>query len=209
MRTPFIPREQPVYPSEEERKAGKLLDDNWWVWELKEKLLTTVKKSIQPLTKYLSVFEKYEEVVQLDAEKYIKTVTEKAGEITVEELRDEIHKHQELEKKILNEIPETIRVSCFEINCREVRNSLSGKHATFVKLITDQIGHIAKDTTNTLLENFKKMQRDISKAPKDVEELTEIKQMIERIPMDIEKMKAENRFILFGKILSEKYSKRE
>ena len=189
--TPVIPREQPIHPSEEDRKSGKLLDDNWWVWDLKEKLITSAKYSIEPLTNYLQVYEKYEEVFQLDPEKFIHSVQEKAGEISVEELRDEIFKHQELEKKILNEIPETIRVSCFEINCREVRNTLSGKHSTFVKLITDQIGSIAKETTNTLLENFKKMQRDISKAPKDVEELTEIKQMIERIPMDIEKMRNE------------------
>ena len=188
---PQIPKEQPIIPTGEEQLLGKLLEDNWWVWELKEKILTMMKTSIQPLYKYITVYDKYEEVMKLDVEKYIKEIQQKAGEISVEELRDEIHKHQELEKKILNEIPETIRVSCFEISCREVRSSLSGKHATFVKQITDQIGQIAKDTTMNLLENFKKMHRDISKPPKDVEELTEIKEMIERVPVDIEKMKVE------------------
>ena len=147
--------------------------------------------SIQPLFEYIKVYDKYEEVILLDVEKYIKEIQEKAGDVSVEELRDEIYKHQELEKKILNEIPESIRVSCFEINCREVRNILSGKHAMFVKQITDQIGLIAKETTANLLENFKKMHREIGKPPKDVEELTEIKEMIERVPVDIEKMKTE------------------
>ena len=191
LNVPHIPREKPVSPTDEEKLTGKLLDDNWWVWELKESIVNMMKKAIGPLSEYITVYDKYEDVMKLDVESYIKGVQDKPGEITVEELRDEIHRHQGLEKKILAEIPESIRDSCFEINCREIRNSLSGKHAMFVKQITDQIGLIAKDTTATLLENFKKMHRDISKPPKDVEELTEIKAMIERIPMDIEKMKIE------------------
>lgn len=188
LKVPVIPVDQPIFPKEDEKKVGKLPDENTWVWNLREKVFSLMTKAIQPLHDYIKVYDKYESIMQLSADSYIKGL-EEGDEVSVEELRDEIYKHQELEKKLLEEIPETVRVSCFEVHCKEVRNTLAGRHTLFVKQITELIALRSRDKNATLLENFRKMHREINKPPKDIEELTEIKDLISRVPMEIEKMK--------------------
>jgi dynein heavy chain len=149
-----------------------------------------MKSAIKPLYEYIKVYDKYEELMMLSADTFLKQFEQDEGqEIAVDQLKDEITKHQELEKKILEEIPETIRVSCFEVHCKEVRSTLAGKHINFVKYLIEMIAQKARDGTVKMLEEFRKMHREISKPPKDIEELTEIKDYISRVPVEIEKMK--------------------
>ena len=120
---------------------------------------------------------------------FLKQSNDEGAEISVEELKEEILKHQEMEKKILEEIPEKIRVSCFEVHCKEVRNTLAGKHISFVKHLIEMIAQKSRDATVKMLEEFRKMHREISRPPKDIEELTEIKDYISRIPAELEKIR--------------------
>jgi hypothetical protein len=46
----------------------------------------------------------------------------------VQDLKKDIFFHYAEEKRLKSEIPEHITVSIFQINCNEMRNSLSGKH---------------------------------------------------------------------------------
>ncbi|OMJ85153.1 hypothetical protein SteCoe_13621 [Stentor coeruleus] len=192
LKVPVIPVEQPIAPKEDEKKGGKLPDENTWVWDLRERIVAMMKGAIQPLYEYIKVYDQYEDLMMLNAESFLKQFNEDEGEeVTVDQLKDEITKHQEMEKKILEEIPETIRVSCFEVHCKEVRNTLAGKHVSFVKHLIEMIAQKARDATVKMLEEFRKMHREISKPPKDIEELTEIKDYISRVPVEIEKMKQE------------------
>ena len=192
LKVPVIPVEQPIPPKEDEKKGGKLPDENTWVWDLREKIVAMMKVAIQPLYEYISVYDKYEDLMGLSAESFLKQFNQDDGqEISVEELKEEIQKHQELEKKLLEEIPEIVKVSCFEVHCKEVRSTLAGKHITFVKHLIEMIAQKARDATLKMLEEFRKMHREISKPPKDIEELTEIKDYISRVPAEIEKMKQE------------------
>ena len=190
LKTPRLPNEEPRPPAD--KKGGKLPDENTWVWDLRDKVIQIMHRAIQPLKKYIKVYDKYEELMNLNADTYLKALQQDEGtELSVEELKEEITKHQELEKSILEEIPEIIRVSCFEVHCKEVRNTLAGKHISFVKHLIEMIAQKARDNTVKMLEEFRKMQREISKPPKDIEELTEIKDFISRVPIEIEKMKQE------------------
>ena len=130
-------------------------DENTWVWDLREKVMAIMRIAIQPLYEYLSVYDKYEELMMLSADNFLKQSNQEEGnEISVEELREEIIKHQELEKKSLDEIPETIRVSCFEVHCKDVRNTLAGKHISFVKQLIEIIAQKARDATVKMLERL-------------------------------------------------------
>ena len=194
LKVPVIPVEKPEPPTDDEKRNGKLPDENTWVWDLRERLVSMVQEAIKPLQEYIKVYEKYEEIMQLDPNAFIKEKEEEVGEdgdIPVEELRDQILKHQELEKKILEEIPESVRVSCFEVHCKDVRNTLSGKHSAFAKHLTETIAQRARDRNLVMLENFRKLHREISRPPNDIEELTEIKELMSRVPIEIEKMKQE------------------
>lgn len=193
LKVPVLPVEHPIPPTEDEKRTGKLPDENTWVWDLRERLVDLMRRSIEPLHQYLGVYERYESVMKLSAEEYIKGLEEGADDqqMSVEQLKEEIIKHQQLEHKLLEEIPETIRVSFFEVHCKEVRNTLAGKHTSFTKALTELIAQRARSSTVEMLEHFRKLHREMNKPPSNIEELTEIKDLINRLPQEIDRMKAE------------------
>ena len=77
------------------------------------------------------------------------------------------------------------------MHCKEVRSTLAGKHTQFVKHITELIAQKSRQRTVEMLEEFRKMHKEINKPPKDIEELTQIKDLISRLPGEIEKIKME------------------
>lgn len=75
-----MPVEKPIPPTPEEKRKGKLPDENMWVWELRDKLTELMEKAIKPLYTYLSVYDKYESVMNLKPEDYIKDLEDDDAE---------------------------------------------------------------------------------------------------------------------------------
>jgi len=53
----------------------------------------------------------------------------------------------------------------FEVHCKDVRNALSRKHFNYAKTLIELIASKARNTTVTMLEEFRKLHRDINKPP--------------------------------------------
>ena len=77
----------------------------------------------------------------------------------------------------------------FNVDCREMRDSLSGKHTEIANQEIELIAKRARTTNAELLKTFKEMQEIIEKVPSNIEELTEIKQYMEKVPIEIKKLK--------------------
>lgn len=86
-----------------------------------------------------------------------------------------------------NEIPDYIVVSIFKVSCREIRAMLAQKHTKIANDEIELIAKRAKQQANELLEVFEKMNNKIESAPKDIEELTAIKDYMASVPNEIEK----------------------
>ena len=79
-------------------------------------------------------------------------------------------------------------VSIFKVSCKEIRNKLVEKH---LKIARDEILLIArraKAAANDILAQFAKINMKIEGHPKDIEELTALKDYMASIPNEIEKM---------------------
>jgi len=48
-------------------------------------------------------------------------------------LKADIQTHRDEEARLKGEIPETVIVSIFEVNCKEIRNLYSGKHTQIIE----------------------------------------------------------------------------
>lgn len=48
--------------------------------------------------------------------------------ITPDELRMDIFKHKEKEQKLLERIPDSVQVSMFQVNCKDIRNLYAQKY---------------------------------------------------------------------------------
>ncbi len=82
-------------------------------------------------------------------------------------------------------------MSIFEVNCKEIRNQLSGKHAEIVRLEIDLIGARARAKNAEITNKFREMDNHIRHAPKDIEDLHEIKEYMANAPNDIMKLKVD------------------
>ena len=71
LKAAVIPINEPIPPNIEEKKKGKLPDENTWCWDLKMRLISIMERAVSPLEEFLKKFEKYTQLVKLQPEKYM------------------------------------------------------------------------------------------------------------------------------------------
>ena len=79
----------------------------------------------------------------------------------------------------------------FQIDCRDFRDQLSGKHKEIAQREISIIAERAKKTTLEILEKFDNMHQEIERKPEDIEMLTAIKEYIEKCHNELDKFKIE------------------
>lgn len=102
------PQEVPKKPDPANKKL--LPDENGWVWDEFNELRSQLLIAIDPLEEYLNIYKKYEKEYKLNVEEYVskKDPKEEEGEEPPEvaQIREDIYKHLEEEKRLKSEIPE-------------------------------------------------------------------------------------------------------
>ena len=99
--------------------------------------------------------------------------------------------HRKQAQKLRDEIPEFATVSIFKIDCREFKDALSGKHEKIAELEIEIISKRARGETAELLAKFEEMYAKIERKPDDIEDLTSIKEYMEKCGNEIEKLNVE------------------
>ena len=79
----------------------------------------------------------------------------------------------------------------FEIDCRDMREALAGKHRKIAEEEIEIIAKTARNQTNKLLKRFKEWHDIIEKSPQNIEELNEIREFMTKVPIEIKKIKSE------------------
>lgn len=111
--------------------------------------------------------------------------------ITAEALRADIEVHREAEKALKGKIPESIVVSIFEINCKDIRGLYVGKHTQIIDKEIKLIAQRAKEMNYELSTKFGEINERIRRPPKNIEDLTDTRRYIQEIPSTIEKLRGE------------------
>ena len=189
------PKTEPT-PIDIEDKT-QLEDENLWVWEAYKKLRSELMKAIYPMDDFISCeflksMKNTEYKLNVDA--YIKEKDPDAEEgdpPEIDELKKDVVYHIEQENKLKDEIPESVIVSMFQINCREFREQLCKKHSDIAKLEIEIIAKRAKIHTEELLKKFEEMHGEIQTKPDDIEQLTAIREYMTKCEGELEKLKGE------------------
>jgi len=193
LKAPIRPKSKP----DASLNPDKMVDENMWVWELFDKLETELNRSIEPLQAYLKTYEKYKDLSSLNPDEFVQKVNnasdKEAGEKDLRkeifDIKKMIKEFMEKEEQIRQEIPESIVVSIFRINCKDVRKLYEGKYSEIVRGLTMLIVKKCRKQADTLSIKFDKMKEKISKDPKNIEELIQIKRDMEALPLKIEEEK--------------------
>ena len=197
LKAPLRPRQKPspVDPN----KKSVLPDENTWLWEAYDDLRTALTAAIQPLYEYVQTFSQFEEENKLQPDKYVAELDgegaaegEEAPEpMDAEGLRADIQRHRQLEEELKERIPESVTVSIFKINIKDIRNMYTGKYQLIVEKETKLIARRATEANYRISTEFDAIDERIRTPPKNIEELTETKKYISEIGVAIEKLKGE------------------
>ena len=66
---------------------------------------------------------------------------------------------------------------------------MSGKHKWIAEMEIELIAKQAENKCTEMMDRFKEMQAIIVRDPEDIEDLTEIKEFMEKVPIELKKMK--------------------
>lgn len=144
--------------------------------------------AVDPLNAYMKTYSRYDKEYKLDPISYIKKLDDDENPPEIDFLKKDVTTHQKEAEKLKNEIPDEIIVSIFKVSCREFRNRLVDKHLKIARDEIDLIAKRAKVVANEILTSFDKMNLKIETTPKDIEELTALKDYMAGIPNEIEKL---------------------
>lgn len=99
--------------------------------------------------------------------------------------------HTEQAKKLRAEIKDSTVVSMFRVNCRGIRDIIADKHQTIATAIIELISHKARKMANETMDAFDRLNLAIESAPKDIEDLSQIRDTMAQAPGEITKLKNE------------------
>ena len=111
--------------------------------------------------------------------------------VDAESLRADINKNRQFEEKLKERIPESVTVSIFTINIKDIRNMYTGKYQQIIEKEIKLISKRALEKNYEISTKFDEINERIQKPPKNIEELTDTKKYISEIGIVIEKLKIE------------------
>jgi len=153
--------------------------------------MANMERAIIPLGDYVKTFSAFEKENALNPDKYVKELDSVENPRTPAELRADIYENMKKEEQIKALIPESVVVSMFQINCKDIRNHYAGKFQQIVEKEIKLIQQKAKDETHKISAKFGEITSKINSVPKNIDELTETKKFISEIGVQIEKLKRE------------------
>lgn len=170
----------PDAPDKNDKKS--LPDENAWIYAAYERLEKKISESIEPLEKYLKTLYKFKTEYQLDPVAVIAKLDDDENPPDAEVLRKDIIFHKKEAERLMIEIPDQIIVSMFQINVASIRDLVVAKH---IKIANDEIELVAKSAkrmANSTIEAFYKVNDKINTSPKDIEELSSIRDYMASVP---------------------------
>lgn len=167
---------RPEEPDPEDLR--ELPDPNTWVFDEFNKLRDCIADVIEPLDIYIKEYDKYQKEYELDPVKYISQWDDPEDWPEVDVLKNDIIFHKAEEKRLQEAIPEEIICSFFKISTKVIRDELAEKHKKIAEDEIILISKIADRTSNELLAQFDEYNIQVEQTPKNIEELSAIKDIM-------------------------------
>jgi dynein heavy chain len=166
-----------------------------FVVDANKRMEAAIDRAVAPLSVYLKFFKKYEDFVNIDRSSYIASkiqVFTKDPEsqeielpvnVNLEQVISLVNSHLAQIKEVEDSLPITpIECGLFLVEVVSVRHLLLDKHRAIIRnILTDQADRCAL-VVQYLEDEFKKINRNLSKRPENVEQLTELEEYVGGLP---------------------------
>ena len=189
LKVPVKPNSMPEAPDPENKKL--IPDENTWVYKEYQRLQSKVYECIEPLEQYIETFKVYKDEYKLNPDDVIAQLADEEAQPEPAELRKLVIEHKEQAAKLRSEIKDVTIVSMFKVNCRGIRDIIAQKHEKIATEIIELIAKKAKTMANGTMDSFDRLNLAIESAPKDIEDLSAIRDTMASAPNEIQKLKNE------------------
>ena len=162
-----------------------------WVIEARNAVAAAMSSAIEPVKKYLSLFRKYDDFVNMNTQEYIRsriTVVRKDPESTEAEIPVSVNlttittvleEHKAAIKEIESQIPlHPKECGLFQIDVSGVRHMLLGKHMEIMHTILSTHVMHCREIAQYLDDEFRKILKNLGKRPENIEQLTELEDYV-------------------------------
>ncbi|KAL0235780.1 hypothetical protein GEMRC1_002362 [Eukaryota sp. GEM-RC1] len=170
------------------------------VAQFRASLEKSLSHGLIPLDEYLQVYSSYSEFIRLNPEDFVVDLEVRCGIRPPEVDPDaeapadtgnepgvidrsiivqEVQKHFLAAEDVLNQICPSVQVGSFLVNCVPVRKYLAEKHKRLATLALGLLNSSGKAIANEICTEFKEVYNKLSKPPRNVEQLTELRSFTE------------------------------
>jgi dynein heavy chain len=189
LKSTFRPDFRPTDPDPNNKR--ELPDENTWVFDEYDKLRSVITRIIEPLDHYIATYDRFQKEYDFDPDKEMQQYEDPENWPDVDTLRSSILFHKSEEERLQHEIPEEIICSVFKVSTKVIRDMLAAKHAKIAEEQIVLISKIAKATSDKILDDFEKSNMKVEGVPKNIEELSNIKEYMQGLPKELEKKQNE------------------
>ena len=162
-----------------------------WVGVLRTQLDAAMESCLNNLRKYHSLFKKYEGIVNIDPVKYVESkITVQRSDpdnqeielpvsVNVAQISSLVQEHLDAIAHIEEHFPtHVLDCGLFGIDISSLRSNLLELHGNIVKLVMrNHAGH-CMEVSQYLDDEFRKVIKNLSKRPDDIEQLTELQEIV-------------------------------
>ncbi|XP_066927305.1 dynein axonemal heavy chain 1-like isoform X2 [Clytia hemisphaerica] len=170
----------------------------------RERIKHDLKQAIIPLTAYANEYEQYLDLANLDINAYLEEFIK--TERSPAQVKQEILDHLERKEKIEENIPSSINIGPFLLQCENVRQTLSKKCKTLANSVLEVLAKKLRSQSDEICDEFKLVSRKLYDKPNGIEELTEQREYMKTLPVVLhEKQDLINKAMLDYELIEEFY----
>ncbi len=148
--------------------------------DLKETIISMLKKALIPLKAYAQAYEKYTNLMNLNIDQYIKDFEK--NEKTFEQVREETKMHLKEKETLEKLIPTSIVIGPFQIVTSKIREGLSSKRKLLAEAVLNYQSKKVRIKAEETNNSFRDIQRKLFERPGNMEELHEHREWMKAIP---------------------------
>ncbi|XP_024940673.1 dynein heavy chain 1, axonemal [Cephus cinctus] len=152
----------------------------------RERLQLAYRKSLIPLNAYCKEYNQFLTLYSLDVPLYGESFMKESR--TAAEVKEEISMHLRLNHSLEVTVPKCMWIGPYNVNVQPLKTFLVNKRMNLATTLLNMFAERLRIQTEEILEEYRGICRRLKEAPKNVEDIFELKEWMETIPLTVKNL---------------------
>jgi len=163
-----------------------------WVRDACEELRGAMASRREPLEQLLATLDKYLDLLNLDVDVLLDALKRHhAVDYNLRDLRALVADHLKSADAVFAAVPSVVDVGIAQVKLDDVRGLLVDKHRTIARrILAEIVAAHAQEVSAGVVTEFRRTEKALGMEPGDIEELTDLKTLVEEVPGKVKELRA-------------------